>query len=98
MHVHEVFGDTNDWGALFLAVECRQLLEFIIHLKQRDNNVEQLHFKDRGSFETFVYNHHPTCHKPLVEFSYAVASKSTHCHACITVTNHDVLTVVTAGK
>ena len=31
LHVHEVFGDTKDCGALLFAVECLQLLEFIIH-------------------------------------------------------------------
>ena len=57
-------------------------------------DVEQLQFKDRASSETFVYNHHPTCHNPLVEFSYAVASKATLRNGCIAPTNH-VLTVVT---
>ena len=73
-------------------------MEFIIHMKESNINVQALVFTDRGSSETFVYDHHPTCHTPLVEFSYAVASKATHCHACIAVINHDVLIVVATGK
>ena len=57
-------------------------------MKESNINVDQLQFTDRTSSATFVYNHHPTCHKALGEFSYAVASKATHCHACIAVTNH----------
>ena len=44
LHVHEVVGDANDCarGALLFAVERLQLLEFIIHMKESNNNVEQL--------------------------------------------------------
>ena len=87
LHIHEVFGNVNDRGALLFAVECLQLLEFIIHMKENNINVQQLVFSERGSSETFVYDHHPTCHTSLTDFSYAVARKAIHCHACIIATN-----------
>ena len=91
LHIHEVFGNVNDCGALLFAVECLQLLEFIIHKKENNIKVEQLVFTDRGSSETFVYDHHPTCHTSLTVFSYAVATKATHCHTCIIATNTSMM-------